>query len=376
MPGGVLACLGAAGIVLALLDVFYTVLFPASGHGPLREPLAKGLRRLFRLTRHLSARRRRRLLAYAGPVQIAVTIVVWFTLLLVAWAAVYRPALGSSIVAASGPTQVGWGTALYFSGFALTTLGTGDVVATTSSYRLFTIVEAATGFATITLVISYFISVYSALTSRNAFAMALHQRSGGTGRGDRVVAALWQEGDSAAASHLEQMASGLREIAQTHRAYPVLRSFHYRQDFDALPRVLLTCLETSTLLSTTMAVDRDGAATQGRSPLTGTSVREIHDGARAVRSQLLPQPGRLRASDEQRQAWAAHHREAVAALEACGVPVRTDRAATDAYVDLRAEWDPELAELADALLYDWPDELPAPSAPGERRRADATGDGA
>jgi len=361
VPGVVLACLGAAVIVLALLDVFYTVLFPASGHGPLREPLAKGLRRLFGLTRHLSARRRRRVLAYAGPVQITVTLLVWFSLLLVGWAAVYRPALGSGIVASSGPTQVGWGTALYFSGFALTTLGTGDVVATTASYRLLSIAEAATGFATITLVISYFISVYSALTSRNAFAMALHQRSGGTGRGDRVVAALWLEGDAAAGWHLDQMASSLRDIAQTHRAYPVLRAFHYRQDFDALPRMLLTCLETSTLLRTTLATDRDAGASCGRSPLSGTSVEEIHEAAGAVRSQVLPQPRHLRPSAEQRRAWAAHHHETVAALGERGVPVRTDEAATDAYVELRAQWEPELAELADALLYDWPDELPAPS---------------
>ena len=370
MPAAVLVCLGAGGVALALLDVFYTVLFPASGHGPLREPLAKALRRLFRLTRHLSTQRRRRLLAYAGPVQITVTMLVWFTLLLVAWAAVYRPALGSSIVAASGPTQAGWGTAVYFSGFALTTLGTGDVVANTASYRLLTIIEAATGFATITLVISYFISVYSALTSRNAFAMALHHRSGGTGRGDRVVAALWHEGDAGAATHLAQMAASLRDIAQTHRAYPVLRSFHYRQDCDALPRILLTCLETSTLLRTTLAVGRDAAAAHGRSPLCGTSVDEIHEAARAVRSQLLPQPRRPLASGAQRRAWAAHPQEMVAALATAGVPVRTDQAATDAYVDLRAEWDPELAELAEALLYDWPDELPAPS-PDPRRPGEA-----
>lgn len=362
MPAVVLVCLGAAGVVLALVDVFYTVLFPASGHGPLREPLATGLRRLFRLTRHLSAKRRRRLLAYAGPVQIAVTLLVWFALLLVAWAAVYRPAVGSSIVASSGPTDVGWGTALYFSGFALTTLGTGDVVANTAPYRLLTIAEAATGFATITLVISYFISVYSALTSRNAFAMALHQRSGGTGRGDRVVAALWHEGDAGAATHLAQMAASLRDIVQTHRAYPVLRSFHYRQDFDALPRMLLTCLETSTLLRTTLAVDGDGDAAHARSPLSGTSVDEIHEAARTVRSQLLPQPQRPRPSAEQARAWAAHQREMAAALAASGVPVRTDQAATAAYVALRAEWEPEIAELADALLYDWPEKLPAPSA--------------
>jgi hypothetical protein len=344
---------------VTLIDVFCTVLFPASGHGPLREPLAKGLARAFRLTRHLgSADRRRRVLSYAGPVQVAMTLLVWFILLLVGWAAVYRPALGSAVVAASGATHETWGTALYFSGYALTTLGTGDVVATTPVYRLLAVSEAATGFATLTLVISYFNSVYTTLTTRNAFAMALHHRSGGTGRGDRVVVALWQEGEAMAAMHLSGMAAELRGIAQTHRAYPVLRSFHYRQDYDALPRILLTCLETSTLLRTTL--DHDAARAEGRSSLAAVGAAEIDDAARAVRSQVVPATERRPLMD-QLDAWAEHHRAVVDSMAAGGVPVRTDEGATAAYVAERAEWDPELAELADALLYDWPDELLAPS---------------
>lgn len=360
MPAVLLVVAGAATVVLALVDVFYTVLFPGSGHGPLRESLATAVRRLFRLTRHLdSAARRRRVLAYAGPVQIAVTLLVWFALLWAGWAAVYRPALGSGVVAASGATHASWSTALYYSGYTLTTLGTGDVVATTPTYRLLTVSEAATGFATITLVISYFNSVYTTLTGRNAFAMALHHRSGGTGRGERVVVALWQEGEAAAAGHLAEMAAGLRAIAASHRAYPVLRAFHHRSGYDALPRILLTCLETSTLLRTTLDLDR--ASPTGRTPLAGTSVTEVHDAARTIRARMPAAPQLRRPSARQRGAWAAHHREMVAALLADGFPARTDRAATDEYVAQRAEWDPELAELAEALLYDWPEELLAPS---------------
>jgi hypothetical protein len=152
----------------------------------------------------------------------------------------------------------------------------------------------------------------------------------------------------------------------------VLRSFHYQHDYDALPRLLLTCLETSTLLRTTLDVNRDGRSSDGRTPLTGVSVLEIHDAARAVREQLAPEPERSEPARsgppaEQRRAWAAHHREMVAALEESGVPVRTDDAATEEYVELRAEWDGGLDELAQALLYEWPDEPLAPSRERPRR---------
>ena len=50
--------------------------------------------------------------------------------------------------------------ALYMSGVSLTTVGFGDVVATTDVLRLVTVTEAAGGFAVITGAISYLITVY------------------------------------------------------------------------------------------------------------------------------------------------------------------------------------------------------------------------
>jgi hypothetical protein len=37
----ILGIIGTLIVLAALLDVFFTVLFPASGHGPVREPLAR-----------------------------------------------------------------------------------------------------------------------------------------------------------------------------------------------------------------------------------------------------------------------------------------------------------------------------------------------
>ena len=357
MKDALLTAVGLAGVALALVDVFYTVLFPASGHGPLREPLARGLRAAFRLARHLRDEdRRRRVLSYAGPLQVAVTLTVWFSLLLVAWAIVYRPALGGSIVAASGETDVGWGTALYYSGYVLTTLGMGDVVATTATYRIATVAEAATGFAVTTLVISYFISVYTTLTSRNAFAMALHHRSAGTGRGERVVARLWSEGEAAAAGHLAEMAANLRSVTQTHRAYPVLRSFHYRHDYDGLPLILLTCLETSALLRSTVASGGDSPF-GGRTALRGSAVDELHHAALTMCRQVLGSPATEEPSEATKRLWREHHRRILLDLIDAGVPVCRD--ATDAYIADRSTWDGPLAVLTTALMYAWPEALRA-----------------
>jgi hypothetical protein len=343
----VISIAGALVVAVALADVFYTVLFPASGRGPVRRPLSRAIDNAFRLTRRLPGRWRRRALAYAGPLQVAATLLAWFALLLLGWAAIYRPALGAGVVAATGRTDDSWGTAIYYSGYTLTTLGLGDVVAVTPAYRVLTVVEAATGFVTFTLVISYFVSVYTTLTGRNAFALALHQRSGGTGRGVDIVRALWNEGPVSAAVHLAEVATDLRGVVQTHSSYPVLRSFHYQHQYDALPRILQTCWETVVLLRTTVDVP------DSRPELVGSSLAEIAASAEDLCARVSRASADERPAPAQRQRWAADHARLVAELANAGIPVRQPSAAA-AYVDARASWDPAVAALADELLYDWP----------------------
>ena len=360
-PVAAVACVlaGVAAVLLALADVFYTVLFPGSGRGPVRRPLARAVRWGFRRTRHLRPGPRRRALAYAGPTEVTATLLSWFVLLLVGWAAIYLPALGGAVTAAQGPTDRSWWTALYFSGYNLTTLGLGDLVATSPGYRLLVVGEAATGFMSFTMAISYFISVYGTLTGRNSFALALHERSGGTGRGATIVRALWQEGSVAAAVNLAAMASDLREVVQTHSSYPVLRSFHYQREYDALPRILLTCWETVTLLRT--SVD---ACHHDRPELTGSALAEIEASATALTERLSgPADRQAEPEPERRESWCRHHAQMLAELTAAGVPVRDDSA--EGYLSARATWDVSLARLAEELLYDWPEALrPAPHAPG------------
>lgn len=114
---------GTLIVLIALVDVFFTVLFPASGHGPVRKPLARGIWYAFRPVGGMTTgQRRRNLLSYSGPVLITVTLSVWFLLLVLGWAMIYQPALGTAIRASSGPTDTGWATAVYYSGFNLTTL--------------------------------------------------------------------------------------------------------------------------------------------------------------------------------------------------------------------------------------------------------------
>ena len=358
---------GTAIVILALLDVFFTVLFPASGHGPVRKPLSWAVWCIFRVIGTITAgERRRNFLSYSGPVLFAVTSTVWFVLLVIGWAMIYKPALGTAITASSGTTDTSWAMAIYYSGFNLTTLGVGDVTANTGLYRLLTITEAAAGFAFFSLVITYFLSVYSEITSRNAFAQGLHHLTGKTGNAAELLARLADDPDlSTVKQHLSSKADFLRQMYQTNRFYPVLRYFHYREPCYALPRILLIALDTATLLRS--GLDKDRYARLMHSP----SLDDLFESAMCLIQELSGNAPQRKSPPAALEAWRKHYHATAARLSQVGVAVRSDLdAGASEYIAARIQWDPSIHVLAEIMLYEWEsiEQPPAPKPGSDRAR--------
>lgn len=346
----VLRVFGALILLAVTQDVFVTVLYPASGHGLIRQPATHATWAVFRVIGRLThGQRRRNLLSYGGPVQVAVTLTSWIVLLMAGWALIFKPALGTGIRASSGPTDTGWPSAIYFSGYALTTLGTGDIVPKTAGYRLLTILEAVMGFGTISMVITYFLSVYTNLTSRNAFAGGLQHRSRGTGDAAVLLTGLAYGSDlSRARDFFSTLAPFLLEVYETHRFFPVLRYLHYRHPYYSLPRILLISLDSATLVRT--ALDRDRYAELIKS----ITVEGVTESALQLVGALVPDVS-ARPPDAQTAAvWRERYADALDRLREAGVQGNPDPAAgADEYVRLRAEWDTQVRALAGAMLYEW-----------------------
>lgn len=127
-------------------------------------PVAKVVWRLFRWLAQGPPKRRDRILSYAGPTIMVTLIGVWVLLLLLGFALIVWPGLGTGIQSEQGITPTDFATALYYAGFSLGTLGTGDLVPQTSPYRLLIVIKSLLGFSVITLVLSYVLSVGSQLT--------------------------------------------------------------------------------------------------------------------------------------------------------------------------------------------------------------------
>lgn len=165
--------------------------------------------------------------------------------------------------------------------------------------------EAALAFAFFSMVITYFLSAYSSLTSRKAFAQGLHHLSGNTGDAGELIARLADGGElSAARQHLAAKADSLRQTHQTHRFYPVLRYSHHREPYYALPRVLLIALDTATLIRSALDPAHHGRL------MHSPSLNGLSEAAMDLMHELVPGAQPAPPSEREARGWREHYRAA------------------------------------------------------------------
>lgn len=243
MPDVILVVLGALAVAAVFLDAFLTTLSVSAGAGPLTtRVLALAWRGLLRVHRQDSESSP---LIWAGSALLISTVLSWVTLLWAGWALIF--AGSRAIVDATTQAPAGTADVIYYTGFTVFTLGTGDFVADEPSWRVVTAVASFTGLFLITLAITYLISVVSAVVQRRALAVQVHAL-GSTG--PDIVRRGWtgtQFGDM-----FQQQLVGLLPTvvisAEQQLAYPVLHYFHSREAVLAAPHAVAHLDEALTLL--------------------------------------------------------------------------------------------------------------------------------
>lgn len=244
----VVLCVAAGGAVLLLLviDIFLTVFHAEGRGGPLNRRLNRVLwRALRRAGTTRGGEARPRVLGLGGSLQAVTTILVWGLLLILGFALIYYPYLPSftSSPPAPGP---GWVDALYYSGYAATTLGLGDIVATRPALRLLTILEALNGFAIFTVAVTYVLAVYRESGNMQALASEIDAYFGAGI--DRVVEQARGDASAQIAAWEERIAASLLQTLEAHWQYPVLHYFRPKEDHRSLPLQLgklMTFLEST-----------------------------------------------------------------------------------------------------------------------------------
>src|SRR3954452_16941110 len=105
--------LGAAIMLLILLDVFLTILYARAGTGLLSNKITRATFAAFRVFSKGAEAKRGTVLSFCGPPMVIALILVWFLGLTLGAGLIMHPRLGTSIQASNGQTQTDFTTALY-----------------------------------------------------------------------------------------------------------------------------------------------------------------------------------------------------------------------------------------------------------------------
>jgi len=179
---------GAALVVLVLRDAF-EALFHPDGRTVLSRAIMRQSWHLF----HRLGARRPGTLPVAGPVTLVTIVGSWAVLLASGWALILWPHFPDGFRFATElgapENQQSFVDALYMSLVTLGTIGYGDISPASDGLRLLVPLEALVGFALLTAVVSWLLSVYPALSRRRSLAYEitlLREAAEGAPNGDFV----------------------------------------------------------------------------------------------------------------------------------------------------------------------------------------------
>lgn len=343
---------GTTLILLALVDIYLTVLHPRIDSSLISVPLARTAWQFFRsFVWTFVPKKRYQLLSYSGPAIVVIIVAAWALLLTFGFALISWTGLGTAIQASQGQTPTDFFTALYYSGFSLTTLGTGDLVPQTSAFRLLVVLEAALGFSIFTLTITYILSVYSALIRRNTFALSLHHRTNNTADSAELLARLAADNNlNTIQQDISNMARDLIYLLESQNTYSVLLYFRFRQTYYALPRIMYLSMDLVTLIKSALDTEKY------RSVVESAAVTELWCGGlhflEEVCNALIPET-RSHRREQNEQAWREHYYRAVERLETEGIKTVSDPEESAAlYISMRHEWEAYLIRLMNYMGYD------------------------
>jgi hypothetical protein len=363
---------GATLLVLVFYDVYATILRATKQPGPFSIILNRGLWWIaIFVTRKLSRRRRHWLLSAVGPLLMPSLIAFFILLLLTGFALIYLPQMETGFKVNGDAPGDSILHAFYFSGVTLLTIGYGDIIPITSTTRIISLIEGASGLAIISLSITYLLTVYAALERKRAVALKFyHQARQGADISGFISSHFARGRFHSLTESLREATRDLQELLESHLEHPVIHYFHPTEVYKGLPRALFVVLETVAILNAHL--DENEYVEAGDHP----DVLIAGDNARHVLAELVTS---LNLQDRATEPFESEaetmirrrksFNRALTQIKNTEIKTRPDvEQAFGEYSEDRAAWERQLFHFSELLGYDWEE------ITGDRDLEDATDD--
>jgi hypothetical protein len=169
-------------------------------------------------------------------------IVFWATLLVLGFGLVYVPVIHDPtfFVIAEGHRASLLEDALFLSAVSFLTIGYGDIVAVNWLPRALNVVQGGLGLLTISMAVTYLLSVYPLIPRKLALAVALNQETAGRADGVAIVARYVMRGGFATfGERLRTLNDEMLYLAHAHSFFPVLYYVRPRNVHESFARILV-----------------------------------------------------------------------------------------------------------------------------------------
>jgi hypothetical protein len=255
----VFAVLGLLLIVLVVGDIFQSVVVPRPT-GRLLRPSAFLSRwgwRAWRWTGHRIADNESRedFLGTYAPLLLVSLLIFWVVTLILGYGLLFF-ALRDQL-----KPEPDFGSAAYFAGTSLLTIGYGDIVPAGGLARFVALCAGASGFGVVAIVTTYLFSIFGAFQAREAFVVTFTNRAGAPPSAVEMIETHARLNIiSGLEATMREAQHWMAQVMETHLAYPVLTYFRSAHDSISWIAVFGTVLDAATLTITTIDVPQKGEA--------------------------------------------------------------------------------------------------------------------
>jgi hypothetical protein len=236
------------GILVLLanaVDLVWTTI-GTHGGGPLSRPMGTAMWNAALALHRRTGSRHHLALSFVGPVILITTIAFWVCADWLGWVLVFsfNPA---SIADTHTHVPADLSGRIFYVAYSISTMGNGDYQPTSPAWRIVCSLATLSGIASLTLGVSFILSVLTAVVHKRTLGAMLSD-FGGTP--ERILANSFDGETFASLSEpLMEITGMVQFFAEQHLAYPVLRFFHSETTRAAAPLRVFALHETMLLLT-------------------------------------------------------------------------------------------------------------------------------